>query len=362
MTHRFKLSRRIARFRAPVAAALLLTVVGCNQTDPFNTDSSAAPEAVTPSTDTESTWSADGGASQMAPPVQNMLATGSRSGLGSSTTATGSCLTQAGPLVVLSGAQKRYDIRKTMPPNLKVDARKASWTAAGEFPVLAGNPNARGLCWAGGTIQGTWPAGTTWRDYHSTAGMFMASPGFTLEDVKIVNYGDAIRVADYTDNWTMRGIHVQGAHDDCVENDRLYGGLIDDALFEGCYVFLSERPGSGVEINVDGRNKTVTIQNTLVYLQPMPTVYKGTAPGTGPLFKWSELGSKLVITNTIFRVDQKPSHGDLNLPPGLGSCSNNTVVWLGTGSYPAKLPACFKVTTDKSVWDQAVAAWKARHP
>ena len=190
----------------------------------------------------------------------------------------------------------------------------------------------------------------------------MAAPGLKVEDVTVDNFGDAIRIKDSTDNWTLRRLHVITAHDDCVEDDRLYGGLIEDALFEGCYVFLSERPGGGVRIPVDGRSKTVTIQNTLVYLKPMPTVYKGPAPGTGPLFKWSDLGSKLVITNTIFRIDQKPNHGDLIIPPGLGSCSNNVIVWLGRGAYPARLPACFTVTTSRTVWDQAVADWKARHP
>jgi hypothetical protein len=341
MTHSFKLSRRIARLRAPVFTAFILSLVGCNDADSFNPGTTTSPET----TSLES-------------PATSI---GASSGLTSSTTAQASCLAQAGPLLTLSGAQQRYDLRKSKSANLKVDARNASWTGAGEFPVLAGNALTGGLCWAGGTIQGLWSAGTSWSAYHSTAGMVLASPGFTLEDVQVRNYGDAIRVLDYTDNWTMRGIHVQGAHDDCVENDRLYGGLIDDALFEGCYVFLSERPGSGVEIPVDGRSKTVTIQNTLVYLQPMPTVYRGTAPGTGPLFKWSALGSKLVINNTIFRIDQKPNHGELNLPPGLGSCSNNTIVWLGGGAYPAPLPSCFRVVTDKSVWERAVADWKARH-
>jgi hypothetical protein len=38
------------------------------------------------------------------------------------------------------------------------------------------------------------------------------------------------------------------------------------------------------------------------------------------------------------------------------------VVWLGEGPFPDPLPDCFTVTTDKSVWDNAVAEWKANHP
>jgi hypothetical protein len=276
------------------------------------------------------------------------------------------CLNQSGPLVVLTGSQGKYDTRSSMPANTKFDARQASWVGAGTFPVEFGNTNAPGMCWSGGLIQGTWTDGTPWLTYHSTAAMFVASPGFVVEDATIANYGDGLRVENYTDNWTIRRTHMIDAHDDCVENDRLYSGVLDDDLFEGCYVFLSERPGGGVTIPVSGVGKTVKIQNSLVWHKPMPTVYKGTAPGTGPLFKWDNTGTwtgtSVVITNTILRVDQRPSHGDLKLPPTMGACSGNTMVWLGGGAYPEPLPSCFTVTTDKGVWDRAVADWKARHP
>jgi hypothetical protein len=314
-------------------AAALAVVLGCDTRGPFDTEDAAASPG-----------------DQVAPVSDSPAAA----------TSSATCLEQSGPLVTLRGSQKRYDIRKSTPPNLKVDAREASWTGAGEFPVLAGSRGSPGLCWSGGTIVGRWSGSMTWRDYHSTAGMFLASPGFTLEDVGIVNYGDGLRVLDYADDWTIRRVHMQGVRDDCVENDRLYSGLIEDALFEGCYVFLSSRAGSGVKIKVDGRNEMVTIRNTLVHLQPMSTVYKGNAPGTGPLFKWSDQGTMLSISNTIFRIDQKPNHGDLIIP-NLKTCDNNTIVWLGSGPYPAKVPSCFRITTDRSVWDRAVAAWKAQY-
>jgi hypothetical protein len=50
-------------------------------------------------------------------------------------------------------------------------------------------------------------------------------------------------------------------------------------------------------------------------------------------------------------------------PEKLESCSGNVMVWLGDGPFPGPpLPSCFTVTTDRTVWDDAVAAWKARHP
>jgi hypothetical protein len=39
------------------------------------------------------------------------------------------------------------------------------------------------------------------------------------------------------------------------------------------------------------------------------------------------------------------------------------IVWLGPGEYPClPLPPGWTLTTDRRVWDDAVAAWTARHP
>lgn len=46
MPHSFKLSRRIARFRAPVAAALLLSVFACNSADSFTPDPTTTADPV----------------------------------------------------------------------------------------------------------------------------------------------------------------------------------------------------------------------------------------------------------------------------------------------------------------------------
>ncbi len=276
-----------------------------------------------------------------------------------------SCLSQWGPLTILNGAKSAYDIRATSVANQKIDASTASWTGTASYPVEIGNPSAPGICWSGGSIAGTFSPSTPQSTWHGYIGLFLASPSSVLEDLHIRDYGDGVRVYDNANNWTIRRSHIERAHDDCVEDDRLYAGLLDDSYFE-CYVFLSERPGqgTGIKVPVDGTGKTVTIQNSLVYMHPMPTVYRGPAPGTGPMFKWPNDGhvpTAVTITNTIFRVDQPPSHGHLDLPPNL-ACSGNTMVWLGQGEYPVSLPSCFTVTTDKGVWDRAVADWEARHP
>jgi hypothetical protein len=53
----------------------------------------------------------------------------------------------------------------------------------------------------------------------------------------------------------------------------------------------------------------------------------------------------------------------MGIPPGkLSGCANNVMVWLGPGDFPTTLPDCFTVTKDRTVWDNAVADWLARHP
>jgi len=52
----------------------------------------------------------------------------------------------------------------------------------------------------------------------------------------------------------------------------------------------------------------------------------------------------------------------MGIPASLTGCARNVMVWLGPGSYPAPLPACFQVTRDRAVWDAAVTDWKRRHP
>jgi len=46
MPHSFKLSRRIARLRAPIVAALVLALLGCDNTNSFTPDASASPETL----------------------------------------------------------------------------------------------------------------------------------------------------------------------------------------------------------------------------------------------------------------------------------------------------------------------------
>jgi hypothetical protein len=204
--------------------------------------------------------------------------------------------------------------------------------------------------------------------FHSTGAFNVANPDSVIERVRIHDYGDGIRLREGASHWTVRGADESYLHDDCLENDRLYTGTIADSLCDGCYVGFSARPSSS-DTTSDGRTHTMTVDHSLLRLQPMPTTYKGPAPGHGGFFKWDDTGRSpaLSLHDNVFRVDQLPNHGSLGLPDGYAvSCSGNTIVWLGAGSFPetaswrAKCPDTV-IVTDRAVWDAAVAAWRVAH-
>jgi hypothetical protein len=257
--------------------------------------------------------------------------------------------------------------RPSVSGHAAVDARSASWTAGDPWPVSIDGSGS--LCWDGGSIVGNWSASTPWETFHHTGGFSFANPNAIIENISVRNYGDAINARDGASNWTVRGAYTTFIHDDCLQDDYLNTGLIDRTLFDGCYVGVSTRASSNNKTS-DGHNNTVTMRSSLLRLEPMPTVYKGPAPGTGGFFKWDDSAHrspKLALYNNVFRADQPPNHGSLGLPAGYDvACSGNTIVWLGHGAFPeaaswlAKCPDT-KIVTSVSTWDAAVAAWRASH-
>ena len=297
-----------------------------------------------------------------------------------------SCLRRGGPLASRAGT---YGGRVTfddgdLSPGLRVDARRAVFLAGPSnlYPLVFDRGQGffrrperqqpEGVCVAGGLVLGQFPRTETWAQSksHSGAGIEFWPGGLTIDGVRIDNVHDGIRPQDGND-WTIRGAHLSWIRDDCVEDDHMRSGLITDSLFDGCYVFVSTRASSPIlSEGWDGTDEVVRVENSLVHMQPMPGPDTGTLdPGWGTTWKWlsgpSSKSPKLSLHRNVFRYDQVGGSGaaSMEVPPGkLLDCSDNVVVWLGRGPFPAKLPSCFTVTTNRAVWDRAVAAWKARHP
>jgi len=274
-----------------------------------------------------------------------------------------------GPLITVRGvpwpSNARYDNTK-LTAHTRIDARTASWIGQLTQAVrYGGGPNVH---WSGGRITGTFPDSTSWSTYHDHyAFVIRGAPGTVVEGVRIHNYGDTFSFdAVGSEGWTVRGNHVSYIHDDCLSNDFGNSGLVDDNLFDGCYMGYSSRAYAGFV--ADNRHKVVVFRGNLIRLQDMPTGYA--RPGHGRFWKMnSSDGSggdpRLALHDNIFRMDTDNSCcGNFFIPPPayLASCANNIIVWLGPGDFPEPIPSCFRVTRDRAVWDDAVAAWLERHP
>jgi hypothetical protein len=223
------------------------------------------------------------------------------------------------------------------------------------------------VCLAGGTVAGQYDRTLTWEAMHdlNNAGLRFENDGFTVDGLRVDDVADGIRPVGR--DFTVRAVWLSWVRDDCVEDDHLHGGLIEDSLFDGCYVGVSERPSPGIlDGGADGRQEVLTIHGTLVRLQPMPGPDGGSSSssGHGQFFKWHERASALALHDNVFLAEQVGQGGaeTMGIPDGLVSCAGNVVVWLGEGDYPAPLPSCFTVTRDRAVWDAAVADWHRRHP
>src|SRR5213079_1144868 len=105
-------------------------------------------------------------------------------------------------------------------------------------------------------------------------------------------------------NWTLRGAYIHYARDGCVENHFVFAGTVDDALLDGCFIGFASRPYRAV---ADGSGNVMTIQNTLVRLQPMDGVYTGPVPGHGAFFEWSATSPQLALYNNVFRPISRPT-------------------------------------------------------
>jgi hypothetical protein len=285
-----------------------------------------------------------------------------------------------------------------LPDGTAIDATTGEWRVPADVPgaaypvYLRGNDGAD-LCLVGGYVYQPYAHDTTpWEVWHDSAGVLVKTPDFTAVTTQLRNVGDGFRVASNSGGWRLQGVHVSRAHDDCVENDWLHSGRIDDSFFDGCYAFYSSRAPQ--TSSRDGSAERVVITNTLVRLEAMPFDDDG-GPGHGPIWKLGSglytggaartgISPRLEVRNVMIRVGQRPSQGGtLELPsydhdgdPGTpdrpyldpADCSDNVLILAGTATLTADEQAsydaagCFTILrgiAGTAAWQEAVAAWEA---
>jgi hypothetical protein len=278
------------------------------------------------------------------------------------------CLAQDGPLVELpADGGERYSDRD-LPSSTRIDARAVVFHASSDnrYPIsLAGEG---GVCVAGGTVLGQDDRDASWETSHdvNSFGIAWSNPDLTVDGIRVDNVTDGLRPYGGAHGFTVRDVWLSYVRDDCIENDHVNGGLIDDSLFDGCYVGIAARPTPGIEDEgYDGRDQVLTVTRSLIRLQPMPGPRSGARSdrGHGVLFKWHELSPRVALHGNVFLVEEAGFDGsDMSFPDRIESCADNVLVWLGEGDYPDPLPGCVRLTRDRGVWDAAVADWHARNP
>ncbi len=250
----------------------------------------------------------------------------------------------------------------------KYDATTAIFqrsTSSGATIRLSGDDN----CWHGGQVTGLYdPATTSWELYHNVSDWGGLGARSIVEDFRSTNMGDCIGYGPEGDNFTIRRVRCIDMHDDCIESDWMKAGVVRDALFEGCYVFLATRPRSSIASSVTGAANTIVMDSVIVWHKETRTGYGYNGWSVGPLFKFSRdtpsRSPKVRLSNVVFRVDRQANFQGVNLnEQGLVTCVVNcTVVWGQPGPYPHTLPPGWVLTRDLSVYTNAVNAFKARHP
>lgn len=277
------------------------------------------------------------------------------------------CLADAGPMVRIAGTHTTRWQDRALAPRTKLDARSATFFASPNnlYPIeLGGGGN---VCFAGGTVQGRYDRTLSWQAMHdlNNAGLRFENGAVIVDGLRVDNVEDGIRPVGGP--FVIRQVWLSYIRDDCVENDHLQGGTIEDSLLDGCYTAISERPSPAIEASgADGRERLLTVRASLLRLAPMPGPRDGDPSdlGAGRFFKWDRLATQLALHDNVFLAEETGQNGPkvMGIPDRLVDCTNNVMVWLGPGDYPAPLPACFTVTRDRTVWDLAVLRWKLRHP
>ena len=275
---------------------------------------------------------------------------------------------------------------KLLPAGSQVDARSALFHVAnsgslhptvatpcdsGALPV---NPyplqirESPAVTLQGGLFAGEVPLMSDWRStYCNSAGVLLRdSVGAVVEGLRMRRLWDAVRLTESASGFILRGSWISEVRDDCIENDYLNGGLIEDMLLDGCFVGLSMRPPKGQERSPSGG--PVVLRKVLMRMQSY--LYKERTE-QGPPFKVDEAVPEIEVYDSIIAMDDQNTVSQLRLGIGwsrIGNCSGNLLLWTADTPWPEKFarpPACFRFVEGeaaRALWQEARRNWIDCHP
>ena len=265
--------------------------------------------------------------------------------------------------------------------NVDGAGRRDLWSAAYNTP-----PQSSPFCFSGGVILGTQPVDATWGETKVDGGGYALSingVGAVVEGVRIHNHHDGL-VPYRSDGFVLRDSWMSYIRDDCIENDGHAEGTVRGNLFDGCYVFYSATNGVSNSAVGAGADGTLLIEANLIRMHNMPGPYarrnrlgNRSASGYGELIKTrgrDEHVSQLAMRDNVLAFEaparNREVQTEFNGPHvRIVECANNTILWLGPGSFPGELPAgwedCFTVISGSEAqqrWDGLRQQWIDAHP
>jgi hypothetical protein len=251
-----------------------------------------------------------------------------------------------------------------------------------------------GVCVTGAKVVGDMSRGLTWgqvkfgpRDASYGLGLDKAGIAFPrvqsgehiIENSWVENVEDALlfpRSPDHPGDarLTVRSVYGKYIRDDFIEADGCFRVEVRDTLLDEGFIVFAARPGRG---RSSPHVASWDISDSLFHMSCKPDERPkamrsscaksttGQVQSTAGIFKVSACWGPVQMRNVIFRVDASGTNGknggaNLLFPPG--AYQDVTVVWLGPGDYPGRLPPSgVTVTRDVSVWNKARTKWLADH-
>lgn len=309
------------------------------------------------------------------------------------------CLDSAKEVEIVTGHFEEKFSPKAV-PGKAFDARQADFLNNKEkwgMITVIGSPKDIDMCWIGGYVYTNKPWDASWSDHkdlygptRNSAAINITTADMTVTGLHYFNVHDGVRANDAF-NWVVEHNWGEYIRDDCVENDHLHSGRIYDSLFDGCYTGISTRPTKS-DIISNGAGELVELDQVLLRLQAMPHPYdwetkkgvidadgnpyngSGIPYGHGAFFKITDTDRNphFRIKNSVFLATHLTAPSKFDFPPEslIDVCENNTIIWLGPGPFPGKLPNqkfpnCIKIVTGQEgleLWRERVIDWHARHP
>ena len=349
--------------------------------------------------------------------AQGVRVDSAQASLTSDSALSGCLATFAGPVVTLAGDQGYQGFKVgRWEDGTRFDARGGVWTSMmdgfddrrGLVPIQIGAdwgtnidgagrrdlwsskfntpPQPTVFCFFGGAIVGTQPLTATWGETKRLGGgaaiTINGARGSVIEGVRVHNHHDAF-VPYRNDGFILRGNWVSYNRDDCIENDANAEGTVEDNLFDGCYVFYSgTTPDSATtQPHGAGASGTLRIVGNLIKMQNMPGPYDrnnqlGNRSKSGYEQIWKTRSNagvpKVVLRDNVIAFEVPRDRGVTSLTGAnvdIIECANNTILWLGSGSFPGALPSggedCFRIVTGSQAqerWRELRQRWIDDHP